>query len=164
MLLPLIKFSILKIGNLIKNFSVFFVFNFDKQEYGHMAAIAAWVWREHSQCSNRYHIMRQPSFLSVILVHSPYLKNYLEYSRSVWSAKKFFFFFFVSFFQIKYWKHLHDLKAALKRILMFENAFNLRGFGANNFNFSPNVHQMRICERHSTRHQSKLSCAELTPI
>ena len=26
-----------------------------------------------------------------------------------------------------------------KKILMFENAFNLRGFGANNFNFSPNV-------------------------
>ena len=71
-------------------------------------------------------------FLGVILVNLLYLKNYLEYFRSVWSAKKYFF-------QIKYWKHLHGLKAAHKKILMFENAFNLRGFGANNFNFSPNV-------------------------
>ena len=34
--------------------------------------------------------------LGVILVNLLYLKNYLEYFRSVWSAKKFFF-------QMKYW-------------------------------------------------------------
>ena len=53
----------------------------------------------------------------------------------------------------------------IKKLLMFENAFNLRGFGANNLIFHQMFkHQMRICERHSTRHLSKLSRAELTPI
>ena len=33
---------------------------------------------------------------------------------------------------------MHGRKAAQK-ILMFENAFNLRGFGTNNLIFSPNV-------------------------
>jgi len=34
---------------------------------------------------------------------------------------------------------LYGLKVAQKKILMFENTFNLRGFGAKNSNFSPNV-------------------------
>ena len=50
-----------------------------------------------------------------------YFENYLEYFRSVWSDKKYFF-------KIKYWKYLHGWKAAHKKIVLFENAFNLRGF------------------------------------
>ena len=45
-----------------------------------------------------------------------------------------------------------------KKILMFENALNLRGFRANNLIFHQIFkHQMRICEGYSTKHLSKLS-------
>ena len=108
----------------------------------HQIWLKSYFWELMSQIWN--------IFLGVILVNLLYLKNYLEYFRSVWSAKKYIFSNKIlktfawpkEYTQKKYW--------CLKMLLTWEDL----ELTISNFQ-QMFKQQMRIFERHSTRHLLK---------